>query len=844
MTVGIVIVSHSARLAEGVAELAKEMGGTDVPIALAAGLDQPGQPLGTDALLVQRAIEALDNPDGVLVLVDLGSAILSTEMALDLLTDEVRARVRLCPAPLVEGTLAAAVQARLGSSIEQVYQEALNALAPKRSQMLIEDMPEAFIQPIPGASATDEVLRLTVPNRLGFHARPAARLVQTAARYNADIRVSNLTRPSIAASVRSINALMTSDIRYHDEVEFRASGDDAVRALAAIEALAAENFGDDETPPKPITALAATTPAVSLNEGAMLNTLVGIVASPGIAMGEARFLRVPTLKVPTERISDPDAEWQRLAKAIDQTRVKVQAAWQTARAQVGRGTAAIFEAHLLFLDDNALLEPTHAAIVGDKLNAAAAWQQTYEDLAQRYSALEAPYLQERAADLRDVGRQVLSQLMGVAITPTLSEPGVLLADDLTPSDTAGLDKSIVKAICTVQGGPTSHSAIIANAMGIPAVVGLGEQLMTVGDGTPLFVDGDSGRVFINPLEETRRSYVARIQTQARQMAVAQAAAHSIAQTRDDRRIEVFANIGGIDDARAAVEAGAEGVGLFRTEFLFLDRTTAPSEEEQYQAYAEVAAVLDSRPMVLRTLDIGGDKPLPYINLGQESNPFLGWRAIRVSLDYPEMFRVQLRAVLRAAAEYPIKLMFPMVATLDELQAARQQVALAREELAQRGIAAPDNIETGIMVEIPSTAIQADVFAREVDFFSVGTNDLTQYTLAAERGNSRVAALSDAFSPAVLTLMAKVAEAASTQGKWAGVCGELAGNPLAALPLVGMGYTELSMSPASVARVKQTIRRLHQKEIAARIPELLAMRNASDVRVRLRQWLSALPETER
>jgi phosphocarrier protein FPr len=513
--------------------------------------------------------------------------------------------------------------------------------------------------------------------------------------------------------------------------------------------------------------------------------------------------------------------------------MQIQTSRDTVAARANEYAAAIFDAHLLFLDDEALRVPTHRAIFDGKRNAAAAWQGAVETVAAEYRALDDDYLRARAADVVDVGRQTLLNLLNGAAAPVLIEPGILLAADLSPADTARLDPKLVLGVCTAYGGPTSHSAILARTFGIPAIAGLGEAILDLADGTPLIMDGETGQVWPSPEPGLITEYTRRAEAVRMAQAEAKAASAAPALTRDGRRVEVAANIGALADARAALSAGAEGVGLFRTEFLFLDRRAAPDEEEQFNAYHAVAQAMGGRPVIIRTLDVGGDKPLPYLDLGHEANPFLGWRAIRLCLAQPEFFKIQLRAIVRAAAHFPIKVMFPMIATLAEWRAARALLAEARAEVGRDGGPVPDRIETGIMVEIPSAALRADQFAAEVDFFSIGTNDLTQYTLAAERGNPRVATLADAFQPAVLELIRQVAEAAQAHGKWAGVCGELAGDPLAVPLLVGLGVSELSMAPPAIPRAKQLIRALDYESACAQARSALKLESAETVRDAMR-----------
>ncbi|HLF29335.1 MAG TPA: phosphoenolpyruvate--protein phosphotransferase [Anaerolineae bacterium] len=849
--VGLVIVSHSAKLAAGVAELARGMAGPHVPLAATGGLDLPDRPLGTDAALVQQAIAQVYSEDGVLVLMDLGSAVLSAEMALDLFPPEQRAHVLLCEAPLVEGALAAAVQARLGSPLEQVAAEARGALAAKAAQL---GAPTTLTpsSPLPSLEDGPELsVQLTIPNRLGLHARPAARFVQTANQYQADVRLRDLTTGRGPANAKSINAVATLGVRQGHQIELIAAGPDAEAALAALRQLADDNFGDkddeglatkDEPPPlrhgpQPETSRAGGKRRRSdkLQPDSSLRLhpssfLKGLPASPGIAIGPARLFRPTAANIPAHTIANPQKEWDALLKAIEQTRVQIRALRAAVARRADRYSAEIFDAHLLFLDDEALREPARRAIFDDHLNAAAAWQRATEQVAAEYRALDDEYLRARAADVTSVGQQVIGNVLGQgATTPALTQAGILVAPDLTPADTARLDPALVLGICTAFGGSTSHSAILARNFGIPAVVGLGESLLALAEGTPLVVDGEAGEVYPDPdpalvAEYTRRADAAR---RAREQARALSATPAI--TRDGRRIEVVANIGSPADARAAVAAGAEGVGLFRTEFLFLDRQTAPDEEEQYTAYRAVAQIMGERPIIVRTLDAGGDKPLPYLDLGAEANPFLGFRAVRVCLARPGFFKTQLRAIVRVAAEFPVKVMFPMIATLDEWRAARALLAEARAEVQQRGQAVPDRIETGIMVEIPAAALRARRFAAEVDFFSIGTNDLTQYTLAAERGNARVAALADAFQPAVLQLIQSVVEAAHAQGKWVGVCGEMGGEPLAVPLLVGLGVDELSMNAPAIPQAKQIIRAVDYGEARQLAEAALGLESAEAVR---------------
>ena len=812
--IGIVIVSHSAKLAEGVVELARNMGGAEIAIQAAGGLTTDDATLGTDPMHILNAIEQVYSEDGVLVLMDLGSAILSSEMALELLPEEKRSKIFLCEAPIVEGAIAAAVQARIGGSIQQVIAEARGALAPKSAHLNIS-ISEAT-QPQAAASNENRLtLQLTVKNGLGLHARPAARFVQTAGKFPQEtILVSNLTRKTGPVNAKSINSVITLGVRHGHQIEVAASGPNARAALDAIQSLAEDNFGDqaESDSSTPIQAKADSTTSDR-------SSLTGVPASSGIAIGPAVLYQPAPPEIPQYQIEDPQEEWERFLESLTKTRDEIEAIRKSTASRINHDTAAIFEAHLMFLVDEALIVPTREKIFNAKQNAAMAWQSAVDTVAAGFHNLEDSYLQARGKDVEGVGRQVLLNLLGInSAKLTLDKPGILIVDDLTPAQTTHFEPATVLGICTASGGPTSHSAILARELGIPAVVGLGNGILSVQDGQQLIVDGEGGKVFVDPPPEIVNLFSIKSDAlrQAKNKARVERAAPAI--TKDGKTVEVAANIGSVAGAQLAVESGAEGVGLFRTEFLFLNRTAAPDEEEQYQAYRAVAKILHGRPLIIRTLDAGGDKSIPYLNVDQESNPFLGWRAIRLCLAQPELFKTQLRAILRVASEYPVKVMFPMIATLDELRRATSLLDEAKQELSTRKESHAEKIETGIMVEIPSVAQMADRFACEVDFFSIGTNDLTQYTFAADRTNPKVASLGDACHPAVLRQIQHVVAAARANNIWVGVCGELAGDPDAIPILLGLGVSELSISSPSIPRTKEIIRlwtMTEAKEIATK-----------------------------
>jgi phosphoenolpyruvate-protein phosphotransferase/dihydroxyacetone kinase phosphotransfer subunit len=829
--VGIVLVSHSRSLADGTAELARQMGGEDVRVAPAGGLDGPDEAIGTDAMRVLAAIESVWSPDGVLVLMDLGSAVLSAEMAIEFLEEGRRADVRLTDAPFVEGAVAAAVAAKLGRSLDEVASEARGGLAGKAAHLEVTPVgPAASIhgEPPPPATGPEARAVLAVDLPHGLHARPAARLVQTAGAFDADVRVADLTAGRGPVSARSLNAVATLGATNGHTLEVVARGPQADAAIAALQELAARRFDEAEEDLAAAALPTSPRPATEATPGRD-GVLQGLPASPGIAIGPARRFSMPSVVVPPGTVGrGVDQELDALTEALAGARSAIARRRDDVAARAGRARAAIFDAHLLFLDDEELIEPARRRI-REGASAAAAWDDAVEAVAADWAALDDPYLRARADDLRSVGREVLARVLGLeAPRPALPDAGILVAEDLEPADTAALEPGTCLGIATESGGPTAHAAVLARALGIPAVVGLGEALRNVADGATLGLDGGEGLLYVDPPPEVRdRLDDARIAGE-RRSAIERARAAEPAVTLDGERIEVAANIGGPQDAAAAVAAGCDGVGLFRTEFLFMDRTTMPDEDEQERVYRAAAEALGGRPLLVRTLDAGADKPIAWLPQDPEPNPFLGVRGLRLGLARPEVLDVQLRALLRAAAASPIRIMFPMVTTLEELRAARAAVDRAR---AATGATADPEI--GVMIEVPAAALAAGHLAREADFFSVGTNDLTQYTMAVDRGNARVAPLADPLHPAVLRLIALAAEAAEAQGRWTGVCGELAAEPDATALLLGLGVRELSMNAPAIAAVKDAVRRTRLDEARDLARTALELPTAGDVRRAIR-----------
>lgn len=558
--------------------------------------------------------------------------------------------------------------------------------------------------------------------------------------------------------------------------------------------------------------------------------LEGIAAAEGIALGPAFVFQPPDLTLPDCEPGTPDEEMARFAAAREQAAAELSAIQSQVAENVDADSAAIFEAHAMILNDPTLESGVRQRVEAGQ-TAEAALADATEEIAGMFEAMDDEMFAARATDVRDIGRRLLRVLLGVEDTSlaNLSEPSIIVAHELTPSDTASLQPHLTLGLCTAAGGVTSHTAILARTLGIPAVVGLGQgALSQIADGAQLALDGSAGAVVIDPQPETVAHFeVARAERLAWLEKVG-ASAEKKAQTADGRPVEVGANVGDIDSARDAVRFGAEGVGLLRTEFLYLQNTRPPDEEQQVRVYREIFEALGDQPVIVRTLDIGGDKPPSYMDFAEELNPFLGWRAIRIGLDQPDLLRTQLRAIIRAAEGHNVLIMFPMISAVEELRQARDILDEACAALSEEGV--PYNAETpvGIMVETPAAAVLADAFARECDFLSIGTNDLTQYTLAVDRTNEQVAARFQALHPAVLRLVRQTIDAAHGAGIWTGMCGELAGNKLAIPILLGLGLDEFSMTPRSIPEAKWLIGRLTDVKAQEIAEHALSLSTAEEI----------------
>ena len=713
--IGFVIVSHSARLADGVCELAAQMGHGKVRLAPAGGTSDADNPIGTDAFKVMQAIEEVYSDDGVLVLMDLGSAVLSAETALELLPDDRREHVHLCPGPIVERAVEAVSRAAAGATVEEILFGSVRA----------------------EAEGPEEIAEIALTDPLGLHARPAARVVRTARRFQAHATLNG-------ADAGSVNSLLALRARHGDRLRIRARGPDARQAVAALaEALAA--------------------PA-------------GLAGSAGIAIGPAGKVAAAAVPVEARVVDDPVAENRRLLDAIHRAQAETRALCDWA----GSAESGIFDAQLLILEDPDVAARASRLVLEERRNAEFAWQATAAELT--------------TADAPDLTARVLRILApAAAAMPKLTQPSILVAHDLTPSEVKELDPHLTLGLCLETGSASAHSVILARAMGIPAVVGVGAAMSAVADGATIAIDGETGAVWPAPTAEEIAELERRRREWLDSRRAADADRHKPAYTRDGRRIRVLANISEVAEAAEALDCGAEGVGVLRTEFLFLNRSSPPTEDEQFEAYRAIAATLGERPLVIRTLDIGGDKPLPYVEIGDEANPFLGLRGLRLTLERRDLLEPQLRAIVRASPGHRIEILLPMVSTLDELRQVKR-------------ILGPCELPVGVMIETPAAVAVADELAREAAFFSIGTNDLAQYVMAADRTNPRVATLADPLQPAVVRMMQQAIEAARAAGIPVTLCGELAADTKATALLLDLGFEEFSVSAPLIPELKRAISR--------------------------------------
>jgi phosphocarrier protein FPr len=779
-------------LSEAAAYLARRVSSNRaLPIAAAGGVGEGRAELGADAMDIMESIESVYSDDGVLVLMDMGSALLSAKTAIEFLEKEQAECISLCSAPLVEGAVSAAAQISIGASLEVVRQEAIAALSPKQSDL--GDVVAGQVE----STAEDEgaYVSYTFVSRLknGLHARPASMFASAAASFASVIRVRNISRNKGPESARSVNKLALLGILLGDEVEVRISGDDAEQALGAIRKLVEDNFGEP--------------PAALKADANVRDKLLSL--APGIAMGRL-YREGAVASCPKTAISDVDAEIRRFDSAVAHVKMELEAR-EASLVQDGHADeAGIFNAQKLILMDGDLIDEVKKAISTEKACAAYFYQQKMNKLALEYRKLPGDYLPQRAADINDVSSRVLAVLAGQGGAESGNSGDLILAArEAQPSMIVRFENRI-RGILSETGGATSHAAILARTLGIPGISGyhLDES---VENGTLVIIDGKNCSVTIDPDARTQADFKKKIAGWEEKKRRDFEDSKKDAVTTDGVKIYVRANVGEKQDAKRSAEFNAEGIGLLRTEFLFLSRPNVPDEETQTAILKEILAFFRNAPVAIRTLDIGGDKPLAWLDQEKEENPFLGVRGIRLCQREIQLFIGQLRAILRAGEGFTIKIMAPMISTVEEILFCKKTLANVHADLEREGVAHAWPVPFGIMVETPAAAIMADKLAAASDFFSIGSNDLSQYIMAAERGNIALSELANARQPAVLRAIKMTADAARKAGIPISVCGEMAGDPLLSQILAGMGITDLSMNPSAIGGVKRAIAGISRKE---------------------------------
>ncbi len=830
--VGLVLVSHSHTLAVAAKELALGVNeGASLPIAACGGVGENHEELGTDATEILEALESVASPEGVVLLMDLGSAVLSAEMALELFEQEIP--VRLCPAPLVEGAVAAAVQISMEADLETVCREALAALDPKQEQIAPASGADGAAPEGEGegpgqvgsvdASTPMVERRFTIRTPHGLHARPAAQFVRAVGAAGVAAEAAHGDRPERWVNARSLNKVATLQVRSGEDVVVRApAGGAADELFRQLTVLVARNFGESPAAPE-----ADLPPQESAQSGEELISL-----SPGVVVAPVFILGRELPEIPSTTVDDPEAEARRLTEAISTAAQQIESARRETIARGAASEAEIFDAHILILEDPEFLSETQSRIRTKKLNALAAVDEVSRESADAYRALEDPYMRGRASDVEEVARRLLLTLAGGdAPRATRPEkPSIIVAEELGPAETISLPPDLVAGFLTRRGDRTSHAAILARALGVPAVTGY-RQVEELKEGMIVALDAGAPEVIVDPdAGERRRMEAAERQWRDERERERREAAQGGA-TKDGKPVPVYANIGGPGEMRGALDNGAEGVGLFRTEFLFLGRPEAPTEDEQEEIFRQVLEGGDGRPVILRLLDIGGDKQISYLALPREENPFLGVRGVRLYPSISRVYESHLRAVLRAGASGDLRVMIPMVTTPAEVEEVRSDLLEAHRGLRGEDRAHIPTPQVGVMIETPAAVELASELGEVSDFFSLGTNDLTQYIMAADRGNQGVAKLQDGLNPAVLRAISRVTGAAAAAGIPCGVCGELAADPEGAMILTGLGASSLSCSPSAIPGIKKTLRRFTSNELRLLAQRCLEERDGTAVRQR-------------
>jgi multiphosphoryl transfer protein len=824
--VGLVLVSHSRPLAEAVGDLVRRAVNSDLQLSYCGGVGEDRTELGTDAIEIQEAISAVYSDDGVLVLMDMGSAILSAETAKEFLNPEQREKVRLTSAPLVEGGVAAAVQAQLGSSLDEVANAALQSLLPKQDQ--VQDVAPTVQAASPAPSLlVDEILDVTIQNPHGLHLRPAAALIKTLSAFPAEVLIENRTESRGPVLARSLVDVARLQIRQGDSVRFSISAPDPQPVIDSIRHLVETQFGESAQPTLPSEALSA--PDVSQAFG----------VSRGIAIGRPLRLDTIVASVPRYRLEsahDIAHEVAKLRSAVASAIAEFDTRIDRLRTSLPENELEIFNAQRMLFADPSILKEVQSRIQEQHLNAAAAWHETLSRHTSEQEKVDDPYLRARAADFREVERTVLTRLIdakaGLALPEqAFADPTILICEELTPTLAEQLRRLSIAGVIQLGGGTTSHGAILARALGIPAIGGARKDSERLRTAQQVAINGSEGALWIDPPPDVLNDLAGRQQLELSESQTALQKSHEPAITKDGIPIQVGGNAGSAKDILDARTNGAEFIGLFRSEFLFQDFTEEPDEDQQLAAYREaLAPSAGSFPVTVRLLDIGGDKPLKFLPQAKEANPFLGVRGIRLLMANPRFFRSHLRAILRLAISFRIQLLIPMVTDLSEILATRRMLAEIAGELTKGNVPHQWPIPVGAMIETPSAGLLIDQLLPHLDFISIGTNDLTQYILCAERGSASLSTFSDSLHPAVLRVCEQVIRAAQERGIKASICGEIASDPEAVPIWLALGLRDFSVTAAEIPATKSLIRKLTISGIAARlVSEHLSFLGPLDVR---------------
>lgn len=824
--VGLVLVSHSRSLAEAVADLLRRVVSPDLRLACSGGVGDDRALLGTDAIEIQEAISAVYSDDGVLVLMDMGSAILSAETAKEFLKPEDQEKVRLTSAPIVEGGMAAAVQANLGASLDAVANAALRGLLLKQDH--VQDAPSAGPAAAhPPDPVSSEILDVTIQNPHGLHLRPAALLIKTLAGFPGEVFVENRTAGRGPSLARSLVDLARLQIHEGDLVRFSISSPDPLPVIESIRSLVESQFGDADQTVSPKEADGA--PDLSQP----------FAVSRGIAIGRPVLLDTIVSAVPTYTVqpgSDVTREIERLHSAVAEAIKEFDVRIERLRASLQRQEMEIFDAQRMIFSDPTILKEAQAKIQEEHLNAAAAWQVTLSRYATDQEKADDPYLRARAADFREVERTVLSHLIEEKNRSSLPEEAftdstILVCEELTPTLAEQLCRLSIAGVIQLGGGPTSHGAILARALALPAIGGGRHSLERLREAQCVAISGSEGSLWIDPSSDLLAELARRQESERSESTRALEESRNSAITADGVAIRVGGNAGASSDILSARTFGAEFIGLFRSEFLFQNFEKVPDEDQQLAVYREALAPAQGAfPVTVRLLDVGGDKPLKFLPQAKEANPFLGVRGVRLLLANQRFFRTHLRAVLRLANSFQIQLLVPMITDVSEILATRRLLDEIAGELTAANVPHQWPIPVGVMIETPAAALLIDQLLPHVEFVSIGTNDLTQYILCAERGSALVSAFSDALHPAVLRICEEVIQASQKREIKASICGEIASDPEAIPIWLGLGLRELSVTTATIPATKALIRKLDVSAIARQwAAKRLTFEGPSDVR---------------